>query len=338
LQSSLPDKKPHAPQHIIDLMHNPFAALKSHIENIIIGQPKLIERLLIGVLTDGHVLVEGLPGLAKTTAVRVLASGMNMRFQRIQFTPDLIPGDITGSDIFIPQDGHFQFVEGPIFNDIILADEINRAPPKVQSALLEAMQERQVTVGGMTRKLSPVFMVIATQNPIEHEGTYPLPEAQLDRFLMKTHIDYPSADDELAILRQENQRLTGNASASPPASVITPEQVIQTRKAVCNVYMDEMLERYIVTLVGATRNPSPWDPELAGWINRGASPRATLALAHAARARAYLTGRDFTEPGDIIDLAYDILNHRMALNFSARAANVSISQVIERIIEKVPIP
>lgn len=338
MQSSASDKKQHTPQYIVDLMHNPFAALKSHIENIIIGQPKLIERLLIGVLTDGHVLVEGLPGLAKTTAVRALASGMSMRFQRIQFTPDLIPGDITGSDIFVPQDGHFQFVEGPIFNDIILADEINRAPPKVQSALLEAMQERQVTVGGMTRKLSPVFMVIATQNPIEHEGTYPLPEAQLDRFLMKTHIDYPSADDELAILRQEHQRLSGNASTSNPESIITPDQVIQTRSAVCGVYMDEMLERYIVTLVGATRNPSPWDPELTGWISRGASPRATLALAHAARARAYLTGRDFVEPGDIVELAYDILNHRMALNFSARAANVSIDQVIERIIEKVPIP
>lgn len=334
LQSSLPNKKPHN----VALMHAPFAALRTHIENIIIGQPRLIERLLIGVLADGHILLEGLPGLAKTTAVRALASGMSMRFQRIQFTPDLIPGDITGSDIFIPQDGHFQFVEGPIFNDIILADEINRAPPKVQSSLLEAMQEQQVTVGGVTRKLSPVFMVIATQNPIEHEGTYPLPEAQLDRFLMKTHIDYPSPDDELAILRQEHQRLSDNETTSHIATTITPEQVIQARAAVCNIYIDEMLERYIVTLVGATRDPSSWDPELGGWIGRGASPRATLALAHAARARAYLTGRDFVEPGDIIDLAYDILNHRMALNFSARAANVSNAQVIERIIEKVPIP
>lgn len=319
-------------------MQNDFVALKSHIESIIVGQPKLIERLLTGVLADGHLLLEGLPGLAKTTAVRALASGMSMRFQRIQFTPDLIPGDITGSDIFIPQDGRFQFIEGPIFNEIILADEINRAPPKVQSALLEAMQERQVTVGGKTRPLAPVFMVIATQNPIEHEGTYPLPEAQLDRFLMKTHIDYPTADDELAILRREHERLSGNTRADNIQSVLTPAQVMQARAGVCNVHMDEMLERYIVTLVGATRNPSPWDPELAGWISRGASPRATLALAHAARARAYLTGRDFVEPGDILDLAHDILNHRMALNFNARAANVSIRQVIERIVEKVPVP
>lgn len=334
MQSPLPDNK--LPKK--DLARTALAALKTHIEQAIIGQPQLIERLLIGVLADGHILLEGLPGLAKTTAVRALASGMNMRFQRIQFTPDLIPGDITGSDIFVPQDGHFQFVEGPIFNEIILADEINRAPPKVQSALLEAMQERQVTVGGETRNLSPLFMVIATQNPIEHEGTYPLPEAQLDRFLMKTYINYPAADDELAILRQEHQRLTGKASPSHTAAVITPDQVMQARTAVNDIYIDEMLERYIVTLVGATRDPSPWDPDLGGWIGRGASPRATLALAHAARARAYLTGRDFVEPGDIIGLAYDILNHRMALTFSARAADVSIANVIERIIEKVPIP
>jgi MoxR-like ATPase len=334
LQSPLSDKK--SPE--TDFVHAPFFALKSHIERLIIGQSKLIERLLIGVLADGHILLEGLPGLAKTTAVRALASGMNMRFQRIQFTPDLIPGDITGSDIFVPQDGHFQFVEGPIFNEIILADEINRAPPKVQSALLEAMQERQVTVGGVTRKLSPVFMVIATQNPIEHEGTYPLPEAQLDRFLMKTHIDYPSADDELAILRQEHQRLSGGTTASEIPAVMTHDQVMQARAAVNGIYIDEMLERYIVTLVGATRNPSAWDPELTAWIGRGASPRATLALAHAARARAYLTGRDFVEPGDIVDLAFDVLNHRMALTFSARAANVSNADIIERIVEKVPIP
>lgn len=334
LHSSVPDKD----RSSIDLVRSQFAALKTHIEQAIIGQPRLIERLLTGVLADGHVLLEGLPGLAKTTAVRALASGMNLRFQRIQFTPDLIPGDITGSDIFVPQDGHFQFIEGPIFNDIILADEINRAPPKVQSALLEAMQERQVTVGGVTRELSPQFMVIATQNPIEHEGTYPLPEAQLDRFLMKTHIDYPSADDELAILHLEQQRLTATTSAPSIMANMTPEQVLQARAAVCRIYIDEMLERYIITLVGATRNPAAWDPELAGWISRGASPRASLALAHAARARAYLSGRDFVEPGDIIDLAHDILNHRIALNFSARAAEVSVAQVIERIIEAVPIP
>ncbi|MEQ6340791.1 MAG: AAA family ATPase [Gammaproteobacteria bacterium] len=318
-------------------MKNAFAALKTHVEQTIVGQPVLVERLLIAVLADGHLLVEGVPGLAKTTAVHALADGMATHFQRIQFTPDLIPGDITGTDIFVPNEGRFQFAPGPIFNDIILADEINRAPPKVQTALLEAMQERQVTVGGVTRKLSSVFLVMATQNPIEQEGTYPLPEAQLDRFLMKVDLDYPNAAEELEILRRDSARLRGDQPAATQA-VLTPEQVLEARAAVNRVYMDQMLERYIVTLVGATRDAAPWDNEAAAWLSRGASPRATLALAHAARARAWLRERDFVEPGDIMDLAYHVLNHRIALSFAARADGVTRQQVIARIVEKVPAP
>ncbi|MEK7322566.1 MAG: MoxR family ATPase [Pseudomonadota bacterium] len=314
-----------------------FAQLKQHMQTTIVGQSKLVERLLIGVLTEGHLLVEGVPGLAKTTAVRTLAGGMALGFQRIQFTPDMIPGDITGSDIFVPADGHFRFVAGPLFQEIILADEINRAPPKVQSALLEAMQEQQITVGGTTRVLPPVFMVMATQNPIEQEGTYPLPEAQLDRFIMKVELDYPSADEELEVLRRDTARLQGAAAVSAiPA--LSAAQVLAARQTVNHIYLDQMLERYIVAVVGATREPARWDDSLAGWLNRGASPRATLALARCARARAYLAGRDFVEPGDIMDIAPDVLNHRIELSFAARADAVRPRQVIERILEKVPAP
>jgi len=314
-----------------------FHALKTHIEETIVGQAALIERLLISVLANGHLLVEGLPGLAKTTAVRTLAGGMAMDFQRIQFTPDMIPGDITGTDIYLPQDGRFEFVPGPIFHNIILADEINRAPPKVQSALLEAMQEHQVTLGGVTRPLPAVFLVMATQNPIEQEGTYPLPEAQMDRFLMKVHLTYPAAAEELEILRRDTRRLTEGWPAELQA-VLTEEDVIAARAAVHHVYMDEMLERYIVTLVGATRDPSPWDPALAEVIGRGASPRATLALAHGARARAFLHERDFVEPGDVRDLAHDVLNHRLALKFAARAEGITHNEVIGRLLDKIPVP
>ena len=320
-------------------MKNALTALKTHIENTLVGQAVLVERLLISVLANGHLLVEGVPGLAKTTAVRALAAGIAARFQRIQFSPDLIPGDITGTDIFIPNEGRFRFVEGPIFNDIILADEINRAPPKVQTALLEAMQEQQVTTGGVTRKLSPVFLVMATQNPIEQEGTYPLPEAQLDRFLMKIDLDYPTAAEELEILRRDSARLRGtHAPSTTTAASLTSQHIMDARAAVNRVYMDQMLERYIVTLVGATRDATRWDDQAARWLARGASPRATLALAHAARARAYLHERDFVEPGDIMDLAYHVLNHRIALSFAARADGITRQQVIARLIEKVPAP
>ncbi|NOY63421.1 MAG: AAA domain-containing protein [Gammaproteobacteria bacterium] len=318
-------------------MKNNFSLLREHMARHIVGQEPLIERLMIAVLTDGHLLVEGLPGLAKTSAVRVLASGMALQFKRIQFTPDMIPGDITGSDIFVAQDGHFKFLAGPLFNEVILADEINRAPPKVQSALLEAMQERQVTIGDKTHALPAVFLVMATQNPIEQEGTYALPEAQLDRFMMKVELDYPDADQELEILRREQQRLQ-QGIAEPLQTVLTAEQVLSARSDVNSIYMDEMLARYIVTLVAATRAPACWDESCAEWIARGASPRATLALARCARARAYLCDRDFVEPGDIIELAYDVLNHRLALSFSARAEAISKREVITALIDKVPVP
>jgi MoxR-like ATPase len=320
------------------VMTNQFDALRGHLEQTIVGQRALLERLLISLLADGHLLVEGLPGLAKTTAVRALASGLAMRFQRIQFTPDMIPGDITGTDIFVPRDGHFEFIEGPVFSDIILADEINRAPPKVQSALLEAMQERQVTVGTTTRALPPVFLVMATQNPIEHEGTYALPEAQLDRFLLKVRLDYPNQDDELEILRRVSRQLgrdTGTIAAVP---VLASDDVLAARRAVNTVYIDEMLERYIVALVAATRDPSPWNTELGQWLERGASPRATLALARAGQARAWLHGRDFVEPGDLLELAHDVLNHRIAPSFAARADGIDAAHIIKRLLDIVPVP
>jgi MoxR-like ATPase len=317
--------------------HHPIAALKDHLQRTIVGQQRLVDRLLITILTEGHLLVEGVPGLAKTTAVRTLAGGMALRFQRIQFTPDMIPGDITGTDIFVPADGHFRFIEGPIFHEIVLADEINRAPPKVQSALLEAMQEHQVTVAGTTRQLPEVFLVMATQNPIEQEGTYPLPEAQLDRFIMKVELDYPNADEELEILKRDTTRLRGGDSALAQAALLSAD-ILAARHAVNQLYIDPMLERYIVTLVGATRDPKRWDDELAAWLSRGASPRATLALARCARARAYLAERDFVEPADILDVAADVLNHRIGMSFTARAEGVKPARAVARILERVPIP
>ena len=314
-----------------------FAALRRQIQKQIVGQGRLVERLLVGILADGHILLEGLPGLAKTTAVHTLAEGMHLRFKRIQFTPDLIPGDITGSDIFLAQEGRFKFIEGPIFNEIVLADEINRAPPKVQSALLEAMQERQVTVAGETRPLPEIFQVIATQNPLEQEGTYPLPEAQLDRFLLKVELDYPQADDELEILRRETQRLR-NPGDDGVEAVINAGDILAARRQVNEIYIAEMLERYIVTLVKASRAPADYWPEAAPWIGHGASPRATLALARCARAMAFLRQRDFVEPADIIDIAYEVLNHRIGLSFAGRAEGVSSRQLIEGLIERIPTP
>lgn len=301
----------------------------------IIGQERLVERLLVGLLSGGHLLLEGMPGLAKTTAVNVLANATHLSFRRVQFTPDMIPGDITGTDIFLPRDGRFEFTPGPLFHEIILADEINRAPPKVQSALLEAMQERQVTVGGSTRPLTDVFMVIATQNPIEHEGTYPLPEAQMDRFLMKVTVDYPSEDEELRILQTEEERSASVADGEPD---IDAADIRRVREMVRGVYLDPMLERYIVTLVSATRNPGRWDPELAGVLEWGASPRATLALARSARALAWLRGREFVEPDDIISLAPDVMGHRIGLSFAGRTGQSSPTAILDRLIEHIPIP
>lgn len=318
-------------------MKSQFDALRAHLEQTIVGQSALIDRLLIGILADGHLLLEGLPGLAKTTAVRALADGMALGFARIQFTPDLIPGDITGTDIFLPQEGEFRFVKGPIFSEVILADEINRAPPKVQSALLEAMQERQVTASGVTRQLAPVFLVIATQNPIEQEGTYPLPEAQMDRFMMKVTVSYPSVAEELEILQRESTRLI-KPLAGKALELVTAKEILVARGQVNSIYMDDMLARYIVALVSATRDATPYAPSAADWFARGASPRATLALARAARARAFLRDRDFVEPGDILDLAFSVLNHRVALSFRAKAEGVTPLQAINTLLEHVPVP
>lgn len=316
-------------------MKESIDSLRHHIERSVIGQARLIERLLVGVLAGGHLLIEGAPGLAKTTAVRALADGLAMSFRRIQFTPDMIPGDITGTEIYLPADGGFRFVRGPVFSEIVLADEINRAPPKVQSALLEAMQEHQVTVGGTSHELPATFMVIATQNPLEQEGTYPLPEAQLDRFQMRVRVDYPSAEEELAILHLPRD------GDNPPAVAFAPldrERLLAAREAARAVYIDEMLERYAVALVGATRRPGERDEELESWLSHGASPRATLALSAAARARAWLRGRDFVEPDDIIALAPDVLAHRLGLTFAARAAGAGAEDIVERLLACVPVP
>ena len=315
-------------------MRDRIQQLHEHIGRTIVGQTTLIERLIIALLSDGHVLIEGLPGLAKTTAVRTLASGLTARFQRIQFTPDLIPGDITGTDIYSAHDNEFRFVPGPIFNDIILADEINRAPPKVQSALLEAMQEHQVTVGSTTRRLGQLFTVIATQNPIEHEGTYPLPEAQLDRFLFKLTVDYPTPDEELEILH----RTPAGAITPDPVPTLTIDEVLHARHAVQRVYLDAMLERYLIAIVNATRRPAEWAPALAPYITRGASPRASLALALTARAHAFLRGRNFVEPGDIMAMAQPVLCHRIALSFAARSDNMDASQLVKQLLQHVPVP
>lgn len=314
----------------------PMLKLRRHLQTIIVGQEKLLERLIIGLLTNGHILVEGLPGLAKTTAVKALAAGVHASFKRIQFTPDLLPGDLTGTDIYNPQEGSFCFVEGPLFHEIILADEINRAPAKVQSALLEAMQEHQITVGGETRALPPLFMVMATQNPIEQSGTYPLPEAQLDRFLLQVELAYPSQEEEFEILQHERKRLQTNSTPQPAA--IDVATVLAAREAVNRVYLDEMLQRYIVTLVNTTRDIGAWLPDLAGFIAVGASPRASLAIAHAASAQAYLQGRDFVTPDDILEVAPDCLRHRIILSVSARLEKVSRNTLIQKLLEVVPVP
>jgi MoxR-like ATPase len=312
-----------------------IVALRASLETIIVGQSALLDRLVIGLLAGGHILVEGLPGLAKTTAVKALAHGVHARFQRVQFTPDLLPGDLTGTDIYDPQQGAFCFMEGPLFHEIILADEINRAPAKVQSALLEAMQEHQITVGGETRPLPALFMVMATQNPLEQAGTYPLPEAQLDRFLLHVNLTYPSPEDELEILRRDRQGRMDIQHAAPVVDVAT---VLAAQREVKAVHVDEKLERYIVSLVAATRAIGDHVAEYAGMIDVGASPRASLALVHAAAAHAYLRGRDYVNPDDIIALAPDCLRHRIISSFTARMEKVSVDTMIGKLLQAVPVP
>lgn len=301
----------------------------------IIGQEALVERLLIALLADGHLLVEGAPGLAKTKAIKTLAEGLDANFHRVQFTPDLLPGDITGTDIYRPEDGSFQFQPGPIFHNLVLADEINRAPAKVQSALLEAMAERQISVGRTTYALPPLFLVMATQNPIEQEGTYPLPEAQLDRFLLHVRVDYPNAEAERKILQLA--RAEAQHQALPHPQKISQETIFAARKETLALHMADAIEEYIVQLVIATRQPEKYDKQLAGWIEFGASPRATIALERCARARAWLANRDYVSPDDVQAIAGDVLRHRLILSFDAEASGVDADQVIARLLELVPI-
>ena len=314
-----------------------FLALRKHLQSVIVGQSALLDRLMIALLTGGHILLEGPPGLAKTTAVNTLASGIHASFQRIQFTPDLMPGDITGTDIFDPIEHSFRFVNGPLFHEIILADEINRAPPKVQSALLEAMQEHQVTVGGTTRRLPELFLVLATQNPLEQAGTYPLPEAQLDRFLLHAVLTYPNPDEELLILQRDRQKHFGTDKI-PIDSPLQPSKILAARREVAEIHIADMLERYIVSLAGATRELGRWEAQWQDFLISGASPRASIALLRASSALAYLRGRKHVIPEDIIEIAPDVLRHRIILGYSARAADISRDEIIAGLLEKVPVP
>jgi MoxR-like ATPase len=314
-------------------------SLKKHVQNHIIGQEMLVDRLLIALLADGHLLVEGAPGLAKTKAIKVLSDGIESDFHRIQFTPDLLPADLTGTEVYRPQDGSFVFQQGPLFHNLVLADEINRAPAKVQSALLEAMAERQITVGKVTYPLPELFMVMATQNPIEQEGTYPLPEAQLDRFLMHVSIGYPDASSEKQILqlaRDEAKNLSGDTNA--PVNKISQQSIIGARDEILNIHMAENLEQYLLQLVLATRNPAAYGDDLANWMLYGASPRATIALDRCARAHAWLDQRDFVSPDDIQAIAFDVLRHRVILSYEAEADGVTPDSFIQELIARVAVP
>ncbi|MBM3203026.1 MoxR family ATPase [Candidatus Woesearchaeota archaeon] len=310
--------------------------LGAWVQSRIIGQDILIERMLIALLADGHLLVEGAPGLAKTRAINMLSQGIEANFHRIQFTPDLLPADLTGTDVYRPQDGSFQFQPGPLFHNLILADEINRSPAKVQSALLEAMAERQVTVGRQTYPLSPLFMVMATQNPLEHEGTYPLPEAQLDRFMLFVRIGYPEPRHERAILKLA--RREADHSASSDFKPLDQKTLFAARQEIAGVYMAEALEEYLIQLILATRNPAAWGEEAERWLQYGASPRATIALDRTARARAWLKGRNYVSPEDIQALAPDILRHRLILTYEAEAGGVTTDHCIQTLLRRVAVP
>jgi len=329
----------------MDSIQERFFQLNASLSEQIIGQEQLLERLLIALLADGHLLVEGAPGLAKTRAIRQLGRHLEGRFQRIQFTPDLLPADLTGTEIYRPQDGSFAFQPGPLFHNLILADEINRAPAKVQSALLESMGERQITVGQKTYRLADPFLVMATQNPIEQEGTYPLPEAQLDRFLLHVRIDYPSPDTErkiLALARNEaaaavNQpRQPGQGGSDVQKLSVADLQ--QARQQVLDLHLAENLEDYLLQLVLATRNPRPYGADLASAIQYGASPRASIALDRCARARAWLHGRDYVSPEDIQNLVFDVLRHRVLLSYEAEAAGMTVDRFTSELVARVPVP
>jgi len=316
-----------------------FQQLEAHASSLIIGQSHLINRMLIALLCDGHLLVEGAPGLAKTRAIKVLAESIEGDFHRLQFTPDLLPADLTGTEIYRPQEGTFEFRKGPLFHNLILADEVNRAPAKVQSALLEAMEERQITVGEKSYKLPDLFMVMATQNPIEQEGTYPLPEAQLDRFLLHVEVGYPSVEDERKILvLNRGEAIAGTRDAFAPPDLLTLPVMMEARKQILGLHLAPELEEYIVNVVVATRDPGRVDSSLEGQVMYGASPRACMGIDRAARARAWLEGRDYVGPEDIQDVARDVLRHRLVLSFEAEADGIGPNSIIESILDGVGVP
>ena len=319
------------------MMHTLFSKLREELQQVIIGQETLIDRLLIALLADGHLLVEGAPGLAKTTAIKELAARLEGDFHRLQFTPDLLPGDLTGTEIYRPQNGQFEFQKGPLFHNFVLADEVNRAPAKVQAALLEAMGERQITVGHTTYPLPQPFLVMATQNPIEQEGTYPLPEAQLDRFLMHIRIDYPRAETERQILQLARRQAISNEIGPEIQTRITIAQMLEAQHEVNRLHMAEPVEEYLVQLTLASRNPSPYGDELARWVNYGASPRGTIALDRCTRAHAWLHGRDYASPEDVQAVIHDTLRHRILLSFEAEAEGISSDDFIRELIQRVPV-
>jgi len=313
--------------------------LEAHVSGLIIGQSHLINRMIIALLCDGHLLVEGAPGLAKTRAIKVLSESIEGDFHRLQFTPDLLPADLTGTDIYRPQEGTFEFRKGPLFHNLILADEINRAPAKVQSALLEAMEERQITVGDRSYALEDLFMVMATQNPIEQEGTYPLPEAQLDRFLLHVEVGYPSPQDERRILvLNRDEAKSGQRDAFQPPEQLSIASVMQARQDILRMHLAPELEEYIINIVTTTRNPGVVDDSLQGQVLYGASPRASMGIDRAARAHAWLAGRDYVGPEDIQAIAPDVLRHRLVLSFEAEADGVNTNSVVQRILDGVGVP
>ncbi|QDU61600.1 ATPase RavA [Planctomycetes bacterium Pan216] len=313
--------------------------VRDELARVLVGQRSFVDRLLVGLLTGGHVLIEGVPGLAKTLAARTLASTIDARFQRVQFTPDLLPADLIGTEVYHPKTGEFSIREGPIFTQLLLADEINRAPAKVQSALLEAMQERQVTIGPETRSLPKPFFVMATQNPIEHEGTYPLPEAQVDRFLLKILVDYPDRADERIIL----DRMASTAPETNVDAVMSPETIFELRRAVDEVHLDEKIREYVLDIIATTRPGNPRAEnesslDLGPWLELGASPRASVALVLAAKAWALLDGRDYVVPHDVKEIAPDVLRHRLLLSFEAEAEEMTVDRLLQRLLEDLPVP
>ncbi len=318
--------------------HGEFIKLRNYLASQIIGQGVLVERLMITLLADGHLLVEGPPGLAKTRAIKALAQALEADFQRVQFTPDMLPADLTGSEIYRPEDGSFRFQRGPLFHNLILADEINRAPAKVQSALLEAMAERQISVGAITHRLSKLFLVMATQNPIEQEGTYPLPEAQIDRFMLQAMVDYPDRATTLKIMALARNEAMTQVELPPPEHRLTQDLVFAARREVLEVAFSEPVAEYVAALVEATRRPEKYSTQLREWLRWGVSPRAAIAMERGARAIAWLDGREFVTPEDVQSIAPDALRHRLLLDYGAQARGVTTQSCIAELLNTVPAP